>query len=397
MHGFSRAQLGEAQAFPDVMDQKTLRPYFKRQEFALMCTSLLYRDAANRTYLGRTMELSIELPYQVAHFPKGLHLSSAVPEQAPLNWQTRHAIVAVTMPTVLDVPSDQHSLKIVEGMNDAGLTFSLQSYSQANGPQDPVPEGKATLAVQDLGTWVLGQFSTVHEIKAALAEISIRITPVPLLGGQGMPFHYGVRDTTGAGLVIEFHEGKLSVHDNPVGVMTNGPQFDWHLINLNNYTFISNIDRSTATFGSFKARQPDPGISKTGLPSSDTAVDRFIRAVYYTQFAEKQPDPDKAVQMVAHIMNNFDRPRGISILLPEDGAESLQVAGQTNPSVSTEFTTWTSVSDMNRHLFFLRNSRSMNYICLDLAGMAETAEFRAVPIEKLTSAYPVPRVQIAAE
>ena len=57
----------------------------------------------------------------------------------------------------------------------------------------------------------------------------------------------------------------MTVYDNPVGVMTNGPKFDWHLTNLDNYTFLSNVDRSSASFGSYKAAQPDSGIATAGL------------------------------------------------------------------------------------------------------------------------------------
>ncbi len=109
-----------------------------------------------------------------------------------------------------------------------------------------------------------------------------------------MPFHHAVHDSTGASLVIEFHHGMRTLYDNPVGVTTNAPQFSWHLTNLDNYTFLGNVDRSKATFGAYQAVQPGAGISKAGLPGSDTSVDRFIRAVFYTQFAEKQTDPGQA-------------------------------------------------------------------------------------------------------
>lgn len=44
-----------------------------------MCTSLGYRDAAGRAYLGRTLELTMALPYQVAFFPAGHETASEVP------------------------------------------------------------------------------------------------------------------------------------------------------------------------------------------------------------------------------------------------------------------------------------------------------------------------------
>ncbi len=362
-----------------------------------MCTSLLYRDAANRPYLGRTLELTLELPYQIALFPKGQALSSTVAGHPALKWENSHAIIAVTMPADPHATASPDNLKLVEGMNDAGLTFSVQSYPQVSGPQAPVDAARAALSAIDLGTWVLGQFSTVEQVKAALADTPVIVEPVAILGGQDMPFHYSLHDTSGASLVIEFHKGVRTIHDNPVGVMTNGPQFDWHLTNLNNYTFLNNIDRASTTFGSFKAVQPDSGSAKIGLPSTDTSVDRFIRAIYYAEFAEKQTDADRAVEMVAHIMNNFDRPRGITIDPTSQGIGYVGDTGKAEAPAPTEYTSWTNVSDLDRRILFLRSGSGMNYIGLNLKEMAGSTQFSATPMAKLTPTMPNIISTLAAE
>jgi choloylglycine hydrolase len=359
-----------------------------------LCTSLLYRDAAGRAYLGRTLELSIDLPYQISLFPRGLALSSAVEGHPALSWTMRHAVVAVTMPAVPPAPGSApaaDTLKVIEGVNDAGLTFSVQSYPQAAGPQAPVDASEAALAAQDIGAWVLGQFSTVAEVKAALATQAVLLVPVPILGGMPMPFHYSVHDTTGASLVIEFHKGVRTLYDNPVGVMTNAPQFAWHLTNLNNYAFLNNVDHSTGQFNGFDVAQPGSGIAKAGLPGTDTSVDRFIRAAYYAQFAEKQADPDKAVQMVAHIMNNFDRPRGITIDPPNQGSGHLHVEGHEITTIPTESTNWTSLTDLDRRRFYIRDNDGMNYACLDLEALGSVSAFQTKPMNKL-----VPKVADAS-
>ena len=353
-----------------------------------MCTSLLYRDASNRPYLGRTLELAVDLPYQVAYFPAGTQLASAVTGHPGSQWRTRHAIVAVSMPDAIPapgVPLGINDLKVVEGLNDAGLTFSVQAYSQAGGPRPELDATRPAISAADLGTYLLGQFATVREVKAALNDLQIVLQPVAILGGLEMPFHYAVHDATGASLVIEFHHGVRTVYDNPVGVLTNAPPFSWHLTNLNNYTFLTNVDRSKARFMNFDAEQPGAGIAKAGLPASDTSVDRFIRAVFYASFAEKQTEPDRAVQMVAHIMNNFDRPRGITVDPPEVGSSHLQFQGQDLGHVPSEFTSWTSISDLERRRFFLRDGGGMNYVCIDLKELAASPHFAVRPMAQLAT------------
>ncbi|MFC0284118.1 linear amide C-N hydrolase [Camelimonas abortus] len=357
-----------------------------------MCTSLLYTDAAGRPYFGRTLELTVSLPYQVAFFPRGARCVSQVGGHPPVTFERAHDIIAITMPGRLptaEKPLGPDDLKVIEGLNDAGLTFSVLSYPAAGGRQS-VDVTTAVLSASDLGGWILGSFTTVAEVRAALEKQPVALEPLALLGGAVSPFHYVAHDRSGASLVIEFNRGVMKLFDNPVGVMTNGPSFDWHLTNLNNYTFLSNVDRSSAVFGRLQARQPDSGVATAGLPSSSTSVGRFVRAVYYAQFTEKADDPDGAVRALAHIMNNFDRPRGVSIDYPEQGGGGhMEVPGLAEKSgkpYATEFTSWTSLSDLTRTLFFVRDYAGMNFFHIDLAALAGADGPRVIPLAKLAQA-----------
>lgn len=71
---------------------------------------------------------------------------------------------------------------------------------------------------------------------------------------------------------------------------------------------LSNVDRPTAAVGDYQAAQPDSGVATSGLPASNTSVGRFVRAAFYAQYTEKAETPQRAVTILAHEMNNFDRP-----------------------------------------------------------------------------------------
>jgi penicillin V acylase-like amidase (Ntn superfamily) len=168
--------------------------------------------------------------------------------------------------------------------------------------------------------------------------------------------------------------------------MTNGPDFQWHLTNLNNYTFLSNIDQSRTTFGSFQARQPDSGIATAGLPSSNTSVGRFVRATYYAQYTEQVSDPDMAIQTLAHIMNNFDRPRGVTVDASDrEGGLNLESMSATDTDTSTEYTSWTSMSDLQRTLFLVRTYHGLNYVAFDLRNLSEARHPIIAPLENFSS------------
>jgi len=354
-----------------------------------MCTSLIYRDGADKAYLGRTLELTTDLPYQIVFFPRSLGYTSHIEGHPNLEFQGKYCFIGITMPgrrPTAEQPLSYLDLKPLEGMNEEGLTFSLLSYPAAGGKHQAVERTAAVLSASDLGSWALSQFATVAEVKDALGKTPVLLEPLALLGGVESPFHYVVHDAGGASLVIEFNLGEMSVYDNPVGVMTNGPEFPWHLTNLNNYTFLSNVDKSRARFGNYDALQPDSGIATAGLPASNTSVGRFVRAAYYAQYTEKAATPDEAVLTLAHIMNNFDRPRGITIDYPEEGGGHLEVAGLSqagNEAYATEFTSWTNLSDLDRKLFHVRTYGNLNYTRFDLAALSSKTGVGVLPIAQL--------------
>lgn len=345
-----------------------------------MCTALLYRDTNGNAYAGRTLELPVEMPYRIAFLPAGRSYESEVQGSAALRYKTTYPILSVTVPFAPD------DLKIVEGLNSEGLTFSALSYPGAAGPQTAFDKTKAALSAVDLGSWTLGQFATVAQVKEALANQPVLLAPLAILGGALTPFHYVLHDRTGASIVVEFSGGARSVYDNPVGVMTNGPAFSWHLTNLGNYTFLSNVDRSERQFGALQVAQPDSGIATAGLPASNTSVGRFVRAAYYAQFAEKVSAPDDALRTLAHVMNNFDRPKGISVD-PRGGGGGIEAgasggAGSAGP-VTSEYTSWTALTDLGRTKLLLRTYAGLNYTAFDLGRLSAAGGMKVMPLAVL--------------
>lgn len=348
--------------------------------FTHACTSLLYTDANGAHYAGRTMELPMELPYEATYFPKGTDFSSKADNQPALSFQSKFGFMSLTVPDPIT-----KDLKVVEGLNDQGLSFSVLAFASTEGPKDMVSKTTDVLAAIDLGAWTLSQFKNVAEVKAALEEQPVLVTALLPLGILKTPFHYTMHDANGASIVIEFSNGKQTVIDNPIGVMTNGPEFAWHMTNLNNYTFLNNKDHSKLELNGVHFQQPDSGIATVALPASNTSVGRFVRAVYYSQFAEKAKTSDKAVATLAHVMNNFDRPRGITIDNRfTDGIENITAPGvEGQPVYTTEYTSWTALSDLQQLQFSVRNYGNLNYINFDLAALKDEKNKKTIKLSKI--------------
>ncbi|WP_211212422.1 linear amide C-N hydrolase [Oceanimonas smirnovii] len=371
-------------AFKKSLLSATLSAAFMLPAAGHACTSLLYKDVHGAPYAGRTMELPVQLDYRMAFFPQDTDFSSKANKHDALNYHAKHSFLSITMPD--PVTKD---LKVVEGINDQGLSFSVLAFASTQGPADMSEKTQAMLSAIDLGSWVLSQFTRVDEVKTALAQQPVLVTALLPLGLLKTPFHYAVHDADGNSIVIEFSNGKQQIYDNPLGVMTNGPEFNWHLTNLNNYTFLSNIDQSELSLGKVTLTQPDSGIATAGLPASNTSVGRFVRAVYYSQFAEKAKNPDDAITTLAHIMNNFDRPRGISIdSRASDALQDKVAPGVTgNIMYTSEYSTWTTLSDLKQRRLSVRLYESLNYVTFDLTQLQNHTRALVVPLSQFTGQH----------
>lgn len=327
-----------------------------------MCTALTYVDASSRPYVGRTLELELTMPYQLVAVPAGTKFRSQVPGKDPVEWTSTRTFIAVGAPEASPgADGTPPPLLALDGANDAGLTVNVNAFpGGADGA--PASDAPAVLEAADLTAWLLSNFSTVDEARAALATQPVNPTRMEMAGNVPWPLHVLITDAGGASAVIEYRDGELQVLHNPVGVMTNRPEFQWHLTNLGNWTQLDHTDKSSATFGTLKVSQPDSGIAMAALPASNTSVGRFIRAVYYTTFVEKVDDPEAALTTLSRIINNFDRPRGATIDPPSAGAEGVSFGGANAPTgVTTEYTTHTFMSDTNRGRYLVRAYTSRNW------------------------------------
>ncbi|MFM7437904.1 MAG: linear amide C-N hydrolase, partial [Snowella sp.] len=263
--------------------------------------------------------------------------------------------------------------QLIHGLNESGLNFGANTFTLTQGLPIEEAQFPSSLALSDIGSWALGQFKTVAEVKAGLNQQLVYCTPLAILHSSTTPLHCAFYDETGASIVLEYFQGKQCIYDNPVGVMTNGPEFSWHLTNLNNYTHLSNIDFNQATFNSLEANQPDSGIATSIIPSSNTSVGRFIKAVYYSQFALKAKTPDEAVYLLSHVLNNFDRPLNITVDPPNPDEPLPEGKGD------SEFTVWTALSDLTRRKFFVRSYLELNYQHFDLNELSILNSFKTIP------------------
>lgn len=346
---------------------------------ARACTALMITDKQGNAYSGKTMEYAVPLPFEMTYVPAGTKVASIAPGNKPgLSFETKYPVLGVSA----DPGMGSGLNMMVESANDQGLSLSTNEMPDSQSPAGAGSDAAKAVASTDLALYLLGNFKSVAEVKAALqsGEVSVWLPEIPLVGNIVAPFHYILWDKTGVGIVIEFLDGKMNVHDNPVGAVTNAPDFPWHLKNLNNYAQLTNLDKNTGQFRQLKVGAPDSGNALANVPSSQISAGRFVKAAYYTQFVRKADSPEDAVITLGHILNNFDRPYDLSI------DKGYSAEGGQPGAVTSEVTLFTWMNDKVRNLYFMRTIDALNFAKFDFGKLAPIKSVVTVPLAKINDA-----------
>ena len=301
---------------------------------AQACTSFTIRTQTGGIVYGRTMEFGFDLKSAAIAIPRHLTLTSTGPDDkaGALKWTSKYAAVELNG---LGYPI------LVDGLNEKGLAGGMLYFPGYAGYADAAKTDPAkSLAPWDFLTWALTNFATVAEVKAALSGIAVVGIKEPHLG-IAPPLHYTLHDASGASLVIEPIDGTLKVYDNPFGVMTNSPPFDWQVTNLRNYVKLSPVNAPPLQIAGQTLASFGQGSGLLGIPGDPTPPSRFIRALGYAASAQRQPDGIASVRAAEHILNNFDIPKGW--IRPDSGGEE-----------EWEFTQWSSIADLTNRVYYVK-------------------------------------------
>lgn len=313
------------------------------------CTSLAIKDIKGRLYRGRTMEFQTEDPESVIiYYPQNhTHQYNAPDGSKGLSFDVKIPYISISLP--MEFANVEKQFYSVDGFNLEGLSYSMNMLPNSALSDIKQSDYDNAIPIVAIGDFILGQYKSITEFREKLYDIAFWTPLLANFNNIDSPFHYAFYDASGDCIVIEITDGVLKVKDNPTLCMTNGPRLEWHFTNLNNYTILTNVDVNQSNLANLELHQPDRGIATFALPSSDTSVDRFVRAAYYTTFYQKHNEPEKQMVELSHIMNKFDRPK----LATEDIKE--------DKSIETEYTVWTALTDPNRGILHIRHYDFINY------------------------------------
>ncbi|WP_413111552.1 linear amide C-N hydrolase [Thaumasiovibrio sp. DFM-14] len=217
------------------------------------CSRVVWNTEGHGTFVTRTMDWSEQTDPHLLNLPAGSEY-------------TPHLAHSTVLKTKYDVTGLTTYGLITDGMNSAGLSGNVL-YDRGMHTEDSDVDGE--VGTLHYLTHLLGQFATVEEAVEFVSEYPAKTEFIP-----GVPIriaiHISLQDATGDSAIIEFaEEGSRIWHGAEYNIMTNQPDYDQHL---------ANVERSKRGWG-----EQEQQFSQTNLGTGGNTnpEDRFIHATYF--------------------------------------------------------------------------------------------------------------------
>ncbi len=313
------------------------------------CTDFLVKTQDGSCVVGRSMEWGLDLGSYVCLYPRGEARSSQAPGgKTGLKWISNYGYLTL----------DCHNMPIaVDGMNEKGLSVGLLWLPGTVYQDVPADHPEVALSMVDIGHWMLGEFTTVEQVKDAMKKVRVWAPSLADWGGNPTA-HISIHDAEGHSAVIEFVDGQQKTYDNnSIQVLTNAPTFDWHRTNIRNYIKLSPESTRSVTLGDTVLNSPGQGGGFLGIPGDWTPPSRFVRTTSMLAFAKPASNATEGVNLALHLLNAVDIPLGTI----RENAKDFE---------HSDYTQWIDIKDLKNQVFYFRSYDNSTLRAIDMKRLS---------------------------
>ncbi len=268
-----------------------------------MCTAISLKSKSKEIFLGRTMDFSYDIMPKLYAMPESYIWNGSFNKT-----QIKDSYRFIGLGQEMD-----GILSFFDGVNEKGFAAAVlyfAGYAKYN--TESAYNKSEQIAAFDFLHYMLGSCSSVKDLPLLIKNISILGIEDPLTNTVA-PLHWIAADKTGACAVIESTQRGLEIFNNPIGVMANSPDFNWHMTNLRNYMEVSPIQSEEAFWESVRLTPFGQAGGTVALPGGFTSPERFVRAAYLKSHLPELKDSNEAIISGFHVLESVTIPKGAVI------------------------------------------------------------------------------------
>ena len=266
-----------------------------------MCTAITLQSMQGDNFLGRTMDFSHSIEPGVYVIPRNYEWYSLATTKKYID---NYSFICMGQET-------DGMLGFFDGVNERGFAAAVL-YFAGYAYYDLPTNDKEQIAALDFLHYILGCCSSVDDLRVLLKNVYIVGIQDPVTK-TAAPLHWIATDKSGKCVVIEQTKTGLEVIDNPIGVMANSPDFNWHMTNLRNYMNVSTNQQKEVHWENVSLTPFGQGAGTTNLPGGFTSPERFVRTAFLKTHVQVPKNWSEALMTCFHIMNNVFIPKGIVV------------------------------------------------------------------------------------
>lgn len=291
--------------------------YAKTSERAVfMCTCITYKNGD--FYFGRNMDLEYSFGEAVVITPRHFSLHFRHTAYLPSHY-AMVGMAAAGGKAVGKMYGRNGGFPLyAEAVNEKGLCMAGLNFP-GNAYYEKASAGRLNIATFELIPWILGGCASVSEAEEKLTDMNISNDAF----SPSMPpaqLHWMLADADRC-LVIESVREGIRIYENPIGVLTNNPSFEYHRANLNNYLNVTSgysENRFCRNDPAFPKLQPySQGMGGIGLPGDFSSASRFVKAAFLKWNSACGQDEVSNVSQFFHILDGAAMTRGA--VITQDG------------------------------------------------------------------------------
>lgn len=293
-----------------------------------MCTAISIQSFQGENFFGRTMDFSYPIEPGLYVIPKNYQWDSVATMKKNMD---QFSFIGIGQEM-------EGMLAFFDGVNEQGFaaaTLYFEGYANYELPL----EDKEPVASVDFLHYLLGRCSSVDDLKPLLENIRIVGVPDPITK-KAAPLHWIATDRSGKCVVIEQTKNGIEVIDNPIGVMTNSPDFQWHMTNLRNYTNVSTTQEEKVNWGNISLTPFGQGAGTLNLPGGFTSPERFVRTAFLKTHASMPDNKAETITTCFNLMNSVFIPKGIVVTARETDDYTKYIAFMNTNTCEYYFNTY---------------------------------------------------------
>ena len=195
-----------------------------------------------------------------------------------------------------------------DAMNEYGLAAAGLNFP-GNAWYDPeMRMDRQNISPFELIPFVLGQCKNLKEARALLERI--HLVAIPFSEAMALsPLHWHFADEEGS-IALECTRAGMQIHENPTGVLTNNPPFDYQLLHLSQYQQLSPLPPENRLAPEVPLPPYGRGMGAIGLPGDYSPASRFVRAAFLRAHSVYGQETDSPLHQFFHLLEGVAMPRG---------------------------------------------------------------------------------------